>query len=142
MPGVARALVGGRGSGLLRALRIARVSAEAVCARVRQVAYLLVYGDLPSAPELARWDEALMRHSAVPLAVEVCDCQFLCPGAAASWSVGAANACHSSARSIATLVSNREQYTKTSGVSCAKAPNARWAVAALPHLLFMGIKCC
>lgn len=31
-----------------------------------------MYGELPSAPELARWDEALMRHSAVPLAVEVC----------------------------------------------------------------------
>ena len=36
----------------------------------RQVAYLLVYGELPSSKELARWDEALMRHSAVPDAVE------------------------------------------------------------------------
>ena len=35
-----------------------------------QVAYLLVYGELPSSKELARWDEALMRHSAVPDAVE------------------------------------------------------------------------
>ena len=29
-----------------------------------------MYGNLPSAKELARWDEALMRHSAVPVAVE------------------------------------------------------------------------
>ena len=36
-----------------------------------QVAYLLVYGELPSAQALSRWDEALMRHSAVPVAVEV-----------------------------------------------------------------------
>ena len=35
-----------------------------------QVAYLLVYGELPSSKELTRWDEALMRHSAVPDAVE------------------------------------------------------------------------
>ena len=35
-----------------------------------QVAYLIIYGNLPSAKELARWDEALMRHSAVPVAVE------------------------------------------------------------------------
>ena len=35
-----------------------------------QVAYLLVYGELPSSKELSRWDEALMRHSAVPDAVE------------------------------------------------------------------------
>ena len=35
-----------------------------------QVAYLLIYGELPSSRELARWDEALMRHSAVPDAVE------------------------------------------------------------------------
>ena len=35
-----------------------------------QVAYLLIYGELPDARELARWDEALMRHSAVPDAVE------------------------------------------------------------------------
>lgn len=34
------------------------------------MAYLLVYGELPDARELARWDEALMRHSAVPDAVE------------------------------------------------------------------------
>jgi len=31
---------------------------------------LVVYGELPSSKELARWDEALMRHSAVPDAVE------------------------------------------------------------------------
>ena len=41
-------------------------------AALSQVAYLLVYGELPSAQELSRWDEALMRHSAVPVAVEVC----------------------------------------------------------------------
>lgn len=35
-----------------------------------QVAYLLIYGELPGSRELARWDEALMRHSAVPDAVE------------------------------------------------------------------------
>ncbi|CAL8464767.1 g4302 [Coccomyxa elongata] len=35
-----------------------------------EVAYLLIYGELPDARELARWDEALMRHSAVPDAVE------------------------------------------------------------------------
>ncbi|CAL5229169.1 g12444 [Coccomyxa viridis] len=35
-----------------------------------EVAYLLIYGELPSSKELARWDEALMRHSAVPDAVE------------------------------------------------------------------------
>ena len=29
-----------------------------------------MYGELPSSKELARWDEALMRHSAVPDAVE------------------------------------------------------------------------
>ena len=34
------------------------------------MAYLLIYGELPSSRELARWDEALMRHSAVPDAVE------------------------------------------------------------------------
>ncbi len=34
------------------------------------MAYLLIYGELPSSKELARWDEALMRHSAVPDAVE------------------------------------------------------------------------
>ena len=34
------------------------------------MAYLIIYGALPSAKELARWDEALMRHSAVPVAVE------------------------------------------------------------------------
>ena len=34
------------------------------------MAYLIIYGSLPSAKELARWDEALMRHSAVPVAVE------------------------------------------------------------------------
>ncbi len=35
-----------------------------------QVSYLVVYGNLPTADELARWEEALMRHSAVPEAVE------------------------------------------------------------------------
>ena len=35
-----------------------------------QVAYLLLYGDLPSAKELARFEEAVGRHSAVPAAVE------------------------------------------------------------------------
>ena len=29
-----------------------------------------MYGHLPSAEELANWDEALMRHSAIPKAVE------------------------------------------------------------------------
>ena len=31
---------------------------------------LLMYGELPSQPELSRWDETLMRHSAIPAAVE------------------------------------------------------------------------
>ena len=35
-----------------------------------QVAFLIMYGHLPSAEELANWDEALMRHSAIPKAVE------------------------------------------------------------------------
>mmetsp|Transcript_16404 Transcript_16404/g.49162 ORF Transcript_16404/g.49162 Transcript_16404/m.49162 type:complete len:532 (-) Transcript_16404:598-2193(-) len=35
-----------------------------------EVAYLLVYGHLPTAKELARWEEAVMRHSAVPVTVE------------------------------------------------------------------------
>jgi len=35
-----------------------------------QVAYLLLYGDLPSAKELARFEEAVGRHSAVPAVVE------------------------------------------------------------------------
>lgn len=30
----------------------------------------MVYGNLPSAQELGRWEEALMRHSAVPETVE------------------------------------------------------------------------
>ena len=34
-----------------------------------QVAYLLVYGHLPLPKELARWEEAVMRHSAVPVTV-------------------------------------------------------------------------
>lgn len=35
-----------------------------------QVAYLLLYGELPSAKELARFEEAVGRHSAVPATVE------------------------------------------------------------------------
>ena len=35
-----------------------------------QVSYLLMYGELPSAPELGRWEEAVMRHSGIPAAVE------------------------------------------------------------------------
>ena len=35
-----------------------------------QVAYLLLYGELPSAKELARFEEAVGRHSAVPSTVE------------------------------------------------------------------------
>ena len=35
-----------------------------------QVAYLLLYGNLPSAKELARFEEAVARHSAVPASVE------------------------------------------------------------------------
>jgi citrate synthase len=35
-----------------------------------EVAYLLVYGHLPLPKELARWEEAVMRHSAVPVTVE------------------------------------------------------------------------
>lgn len=35
-----------------------------------QVSYLVVYGSLPSAEQLARWEEAVMRHSALPVAVE------------------------------------------------------------------------
>lgn len=34
------------------------------------MAYLLLYGDLPSAKELARFEEAVGRHSAVPAVVE------------------------------------------------------------------------
>jgi citrate synthase len=37
-----------------------------------QVAYLLVYGHLPLPKELARWEEAVMRHSAVPVTVVRC----------------------------------------------------------------------
>eukprot|EP00884_Botryococcus_braunii_P005517 jgi/Botrbrau1/14967/Bobra.0018s0069.1 len=35
-----------------------------------EVAYLVVYGNLPTPQELVRWEEALMRHSAVPETVE------------------------------------------------------------------------
>lgn len=35
-----------------------------------QVAYLLLHGHLPTAAESARWEEAVMRHSAVPQTVE------------------------------------------------------------------------
>ena len=38
--------------------------------KVLQVSYLLMYGELPAAPELSRWEEAVMRHSAIPAAVE------------------------------------------------------------------------
>ena len=52
-------------------IMLAKDSSSASCAcALRQVAYLIIYGALPSAKELARWDEALMRHSAVPVAVE------------------------------------------------------------------------
>ena len=40
-----------------------------------------MYGELPSQPELARWDETLMRHSAIPAAVEkvmTCSCIRTC----------------------------------------------------------------
>lgn len=37
---------------------------------VLQVAYLLLYGNLPTAKELARFEEAVARHSAVPASVE------------------------------------------------------------------------
>lgn len=35
-----------------------------------EVAHLVVYGKLPNASELARWEESVMRHSALPVAVE------------------------------------------------------------------------
>ncbi|KAL6780171.1 Citrate synthase 2, peroxisomal [Auxenochlorella protothecoides] len=35
-----------------------------------ETAHLVVYGKLPTAPEAARWEEAVMRHSALPVAVE------------------------------------------------------------------------
>ena len=35
-----------------------------------EVAYLVVYGHLPSTEQLTRWEEAVMRHSALPTAVE------------------------------------------------------------------------
>eukprot|EP00887_Chlorella_sp_A99_P004780 scaffold4.g4780.t1 len=38
--------------------------------RPPQTAYLIVYGNLPTAQQLARWEEAVMRHSALPVAVE------------------------------------------------------------------------
>ena len=34
-----------------------------------QVSYLLEYGELPSRTELSRWDDALRRHSALPVSV-------------------------------------------------------------------------
>lgn len=34
------------------------------------MSYLLQYGELPSRTELRRWDEALRRHSALPVFVE------------------------------------------------------------------------
>ena len=34
-----------------------------------QVSYLLEYGELPSKTELSRWDDALRRHSALPVSV-------------------------------------------------------------------------
>ena len=34
------------------------------------MSYLLQYGELPSKQELQRWDEALRRHSALPVFVE------------------------------------------------------------------------
>jgi citrate synthase len=36
----------------------------------RQVANLVVYGSLPSAGALRSWEETVMRHSALPVAVE------------------------------------------------------------------------
>ena len=54
-----------------KTIMLVKDSSSASCAwALRQVAYLIIYGSLPSAKELARWDEALMRHSAVPVAVE------------------------------------------------------------------------
>lgn len=35
-----------------------------------EVSYLVVYGHLPTESQLHRWEEAVMRHSALPLAVE------------------------------------------------------------------------
>jgi len=35
-----------------------------------EVSYLVVYGHLPGAAQLSRWEEAVMRHSALPVAVE------------------------------------------------------------------------
>lgn len=37
-----------------------------------EVAYLVLYGDLPSRPQLASFQEAVARHTAVPEAVEEC----------------------------------------------------------------------
>lgn len=34
------------------------------------MAYLLVFGDLPTANQLREWDDAVMRHSALPVDVE------------------------------------------------------------------------
>jgi citrate synthase len=35
-----------------------------------EVSYLVLYGHLPGAAQLGRWEEAVMRHSALPVAVE------------------------------------------------------------------------
>ena len=37
---------------------------------LHQVSYLVVYGNLPTAEQSSRWSEAVMRHSALPVAVE------------------------------------------------------------------------
>lgn len=38
--------------------------------RFLEVSYLVIYGHLPGLLQLKKWEEAVMRHSAVPLAVE------------------------------------------------------------------------
>lgn len=35
-----------------------------------EVAYLVIYGHLPSTSQISRWEETVMRHSALPIAVE------------------------------------------------------------------------
>ena len=35
-----------------------------------EVSYLVIYGHLPTRSQQARWEEAVMRHSALPVAVE------------------------------------------------------------------------
>lgn len=35
-----------------------------------EVSYLVLYGHLPTASQLSRWEEAVMRHSALPVALE------------------------------------------------------------------------